>query len=80
VIKTQALRTRADLSYTYVHILTLRTHFARPAQNERRFYGQNEHGIKMSIHKNLQVLHVVYILNLVLLVCMIYLLTGARWL
>ena len=28
------LRTRANLSFTYAYILTLRTHFAKPAQNE----------------------------------------------
>ena len=33
------LRTRADLSFTYSQILTLRTHFAKTAPNERCFYG-----------------------------------------
>ena len=28
------LRTRDDLRFTYAHIITLRTHFAKPAQNE----------------------------------------------
>ena len=32
------VRTRADLRFTYAHILTVRTHFAKPAQNERRFF------------------------------------------
>jgi hypothetical protein len=32
------LRTRADLRFTYANILTLWTHFAEPAQNERRFF------------------------------------------
>jgi hypothetical protein len=35
--KPRYLRTRADLNYMYTcaHILTLRTHFAKRAQNER---------------------------------------------
>ena len=42
-------RTLADLCYTYSHIITLRTRFTKPAQNERCFYGQNEHEIKTNI-------------------------------
>ena len=39
-IKLGVFTTLDDLSFKYAHTLTLRTHFATSAQNERCFYGQ----------------------------------------
>ena len=55
VITTQVLRTRADPNFTYAHILTLRTHFAKPAQNERCFYGQTNMCKRTNIWGNIHV-------------------------
>ena len=40
------LWTRDDLRFTYAHILTLRTHFAKPAQNDVASLRPNEHVLR----------------------------------